>query len=91
MNKKLLTTILVCIGIPLVLYLVGSIGSGSFDPSGLGVSFFLAGALYFIPGLIISLIRNPSSRDIGKGMLLASALLILVGFSVCSMSSINFH
>lgn len=90
MNKTVLNTLLVCIALPLVFAVFGSLDGNTGDiPIILGLAFVIAGLLYILPGIILVLIKE--RRQVGKGILLSSALLLLVGFSLCSMQSMNFH
>jgi hypothetical protein len=90
MNKQVLNTLLVCVAIPLVFGVLGSIGGNVKDlPIILGLAFVIAGALYLLPGIILALIKD--KRFVGMGMLLSSAVLWLIGFSLCSTQSINFQ
>ena len=89
MNKTVLNTLLVCIAIPLVFGVVGSFDSFGELPIILGLAFVIAGLLYILPGIILALIKE--RRQVGKGMLLSSAVLLLIGFSLCNMQPLNFH
>lgn len=93
MNKTILRTLLICIGIPLGLFSISFL----LNPSAhdlltvLGLLLCLAGLIYIIPGLILALVKDERTRNVGKGMLLSVALLLLVGFSVCSTQPISFQ
>jgi cell division protein FtsW (lipid II flippase) len=56
--------------------------SRGFDAGTFGVATVLLMFVFFIIGLIMSLIKN--TRDVGKGILIASGILLLIGVSVCS-------
>ena len=57
----------------------------------IGLTGLILGLLFFFFGLIFCIGKN--SRDIGKGLLLSSGIIFLIGVSVCSLfqSQINFH
>ncbi|MEO6356852.1 MAG: hypothetical protein ABIU77_06200 [Ferruginibacter sp.] len=59
--------------------------------TGIGLTGLLLGVVYFFFGLILCI--SPSSRNIGKGLLLSAGLVFLIGVSVCSIfpSNVNFH
>ena len=92
MNKVILRTLLICIAIPTVLTLMamttGGFRANEILPS-FGIAFFIAAILYIIPAIILTIIE--SSRKVGQGMLLATGVLLLVGFSFCSTQPISFH
>lgn len=86
MDKKVLKTLLICIAIPLVFGGIGSVGQSVGDvPIMLGLSFMVAGLLYILPGIILAIIKD--QRLVGMGMLLSSAVLLLIGFSLCNIRS----
>ena len=93
MNKTTLTTLSICVGLPLLLWFLTFISNPSAKDvwSVLGLIFLVLAFLYLLPGFILVLVKNERSRDIGKGMLLSVALLMLVGFSVCSANPVSFH
>ncbi len=66
MNKTIIRTLLVCIGIPLAFFFLSFISqprASDIAPE-LGLAFSLAGLFYIVPGIILALIK--SSRDVGK-------------------------
>jgi hypothetical protein len=67
------------------------LGGGSDSMSMIGLTGLILGLLFFFFGLIFCIPIN--SRNIGKGLLLSSGLIFLIGVSVCSLfqSQINFH
>ncbi len=90
MKKETLITIAVCFILPILFTLATSVGNTKDFFQILGLCFFCAALIYIIPGIILAIIE--STRKVGMGILLSSALLLLVGFSVCSMvGSNNFH
>ena len=92
MNKKLLVSLFICISIQLLVYAISVDDAASIRWSDLGLALFVAGFIYFLPGLIISAIKDSGAiRQIGKGILLASALLLLTGLSICSIDPVLFH
>ena len=93
MNKATIRTMAVCIGIPLLLWIFTFVSSPSASDTWtvLGLIFICLGLLYIIPGIVLVLIKDTNSRNVGKGMLLSVALLMLVGFSVCSVNPVSFH
>ena len=91
MNKTIIRTIAVCIAIPIgffVIFFAPNPRAADIMP-GLGLAFSIAGLLYIIPGVV--LVISKRSRQIGQGVLLSVALLLLVGFSFCSMNPISFQ
>ena len=56
--------------------------SGRFDKATFGIATVLLMAVCFFVGLIMTSIQN--TRDAGRGILIASGILLLIGFSVCS-------
>jgi hypothetical protein len=57
----------------------------------IGLTGLILGCLFFFFGLILCIPKN--RRDIGKGLLLSSGIIFLIGISVCSLfqSHVNFH
>jgi hypothetical protein len=93
MNKTILRTLLICIAIPVGLFFISFLLNPSANDAllVLGLILFLAGLVYIIPGIILALVKDDRTRNVGKGMLLSVALLLLVGFSVCSTQPISFQ
>jgi ABC-type transport system involved in multi-copper enzyme maturation permease subunit len=91
MNKVVIRTVLVCFAIPLVLFCVSFIRQPGYNDfvSGLGLAFSVAGLLYIIPGIILAIIKQ--SRSVGQGILLSVALLLLIGFTFCSIHPPRFN
>lgn len=56
--------------------------SRGFDKTTFGVATVLLMFIFFVIGLIMALIQ--STRDVGRGILIASGILLLIGISVCS-------
>jgi len=78
-------------GLPFLVYFM-LIGSGHTNWSKMGLGFFIAGFIYLQPGLIISVLKDTNGyAQVGKGVVLASAILMLLGFSMCSVSPLSFH
>jgi len=67
------------------------LGGGRDAMSMIGLTGLILGILFFFFGLILCIPKN--SRDIGKGLLLSSGIIFLIGVSVCSLfqSQVNFH
>ncbi|MEO5944621.1 MAG: hypothetical protein ABIP30_11005 [Ferruginibacter sp.] len=57
----------------------------------IGLTGFLLGIGYFLIGLLLTFF--PSTRQVGKAMLIASGVLLLIGVSVCSIAplAMNMH
>jgi len=57
----------------------------------IGLTGLILGFLFLFFGLILCIPKN--SRDVGKGLLLSSGIIFLIGVSVCSVfqSHVNFH
>lgn len=64
---------------------------GGDTASMIGLTGLLLGVVYFFFGLILCI--SPSSRDVGKGLLVSAGVIFLIGVSVCSLfnSNVNFH
>lgn len=56
--------------------------SRGFDKATFGIATVLLMLVFFVIGLIMVSIQN--TRDVGRGILIASGILLLIGFSVCS-------
>jgi hypothetical protein len=91
MNRKFFLSLLACIALPSLVYVMYT-GAGRTNWPGLGLAFFIAGFVYLQPGLIISVIKDTKGyKQVGKGVVLASAILMLLGFSICSVSLLSFY
>ncbi len=57
----------------------------------IGLTGLFLGVLFFFGGLILSIPKT--TREIGKGLLLSSGIIFLIGVSVCSFfqSHTSFH
>ncbi|HMP94596.1 MAG TPA: hypothetical protein PKD90_17075 [Phnomibacter sp.] len=95
MSKAMKTTLLVCCAIPFgfgLMFAIQEFLSGTSRNESIpifGLCFIIAGAIYILPAIILAIINN--TRQVGLGMLLASGLLLLVGFSLCTIQPVNFH
>ncbi|MBC7866173.1 MAG: hypothetical protein H7X88_01455 [Gloeobacteraceae cyanobacterium ES-bin-316] len=80
-------TIIICFAIfgiiALALLLVGDREKGIM----IGLSGLLLSILYLVVGVILCI--RASSREVGKGMLISSGLLLIIGLSVCSVNPLN--
>jgi uncharacterized membrane protein len=87
MNKVSKTTMLICssvFGIIAIAILVsGEKDSGAF----VGLAALLLSLIYLVLGIILIIIKE--SRNAGMGMLLTAGIMLLVGFTVCSMNMVN--
>lgn len=91
MNKKVLRTLLVCCIIPPVIglmFFMSDPRKSEFFPM-MGLSFLTGFIILILPAILLTIIQ--SSREYGKGMLLACGVMLLVGFSLCSIQPLNFH
>jgi hypothetical protein len=57
--------------------------------AGYGTINFLTGVCMLLLGVVLCIPQ--ASRNAGKGMLIASAIVIIIGTAVCSQASFNFH
>ncbi len=64
---------------------------GQDTASMIGLTGLLLGVVYFFFGLVLCI--SPTSREVGKGLLVSAGIIFLIGVSVCSLfrSTVNFH
>ena len=84
MKKTLVTAAITVLLIQVLAFFVG-FGPGRFDMAGFGLINGLFAVLAFIVGIISVAISK--TDDVGKGILIASGVLLLIGVSVCSNSN----
>jgi len=82
--KSAAFTVLICLTISFIISFTSSPGDNRLGGAGL-LSFGL-GFMGLILGAVVCISKK--GREIGKGILLGSGILILIGFSVCAA---NFH
>lgn len=81
MNNRSSKTILIVLGLYILfMTIVFFFDRNNLD--GTGFLGFLGGIWLFIIGLIISLYKN--FRDIGRGLMIVSLIIGIIGFGVCS-------
>lgn len=90
-KKPLLVNGIIIFSIILFFTIIGSITSGGDLAIAAGTVMLL-----LVPvNLIIGMVRNRDKKPDGKAYLLLAGVLLLIGFSVCSLgfeySHINFH
>ena len=87
MNRTFLTAL-----IAVILFLLISLAL-SIKEREMGATFgminLVGTALCFVSGIALCIPNN--SREIGKGLLIASGVLFITGLSVCSQSAFSFH
>jgi len=84
MSKNARISLIVCsliFGLVAIATLLSADGRGG---AWVGLFALLFAVVYVFAGIILCL--PPATREAGKGMLLAGAVLLLVGFTVCSAS-----
>ncbi len=84
MNKPAKMSLLVCSLIFAAIAIAILVGGGGDAGAFVGLGALIFSALYLFIGIILVLL--PDTRDAGKGMLLTSGILLLVGFAVCSVA-----
>ncbi len=84
MNKPAKTSLLVCSLIFAIIAILFLLQGGGDAGAFIGLVALIFSAIYLFVGIILILI--PDARDVGKGMLLTAAILLLVGFAVCSVA-----
>lgn len=85
MNKPAKTSLLVCSLIfALIALAILVMGRGNDVGAFIGLGALIFSAGYLFLGIVLIII--PDTRDVGKGMLLTAAILLLVGFAVCSVA-----
>lgn len=87
MNKVSKTTMLICSTIFGIIAIAILLGGGGDSGAFVGLAALLLSFIYLILGIILTIIKE--SRNAGMGMLLTAGIMLLVGFTVCSMSAIN--
>lgn len=64
---------------------IAILASGGGDSGALvGLAALILSSIYLILGIILTIIKE--SRNAGMGMLLTAGIMLLVGFTVCSIS-----
>ncbi len=82
-------SIAVCFGI-FALICLSVIGIADGDTlQMIGLFGVLLSVLYLLIGIILCI--PASSREVGKGILLSSGIILVIGLSVCSQMKMNFH
>jgi hypothetical protein len=91
--KKFLWSALAGVLVAESLALIVSLSSGNHTRSDFAFSFgfinLIGTFLCLFTGIVLCLIND--TRETGKGLLLASGILLVIGLSVCSQASIAFH
>jgi hypothetical protein len=82
LNKTLIRNNAIAFGILGILFglMIGT--------AGFGLAALLVGIVDLFTGLLMILIRQ---KNRGLTMLLCGGVLLLIGFSVCSTTQLNFH
>jgi uncharacterized membrane protein len=85
MNKVSKTTMLICSSVFGVIAIAILAGGGGDSGAFIGLTALLLSLIYLIVGIILAIIKE--SRNAGMGMLLTAGIMLLVGFTVCSIST----
>ena len=87
MNKVVKKTLIIC-SVIFGIIAVAILADGSSDSGAIvGLAAVLLSFIYLILGIILTIIKE--SRNAGMGMLLTAGIMLLVGFTVCSISISN--
>ena len=86
MKKTIITSIITVLLVE-VLAFATAFGPGEFDKGGFGIVNGIFTLLTFLIGLIS--IGVGRTGDVGKGILLASGILLIIGISVCSIGPLS--
>lgn len=80
--KKTTTTIMITVALVEVLAFFVAFDPRHFDLASFGIINLLFTFIAFIVGLISVLVNK--ENDIGRGILIASGIMLIIGISVCS-------
>lgn len=87
MNKVFKTTMVICSSVFGVIAIAILAGGGGDSGALVGLAALILSFIYLVLGIILAIIKE--SRNAGMGMLLTAGIMLLVGFTVCSISISN--
>lgn len=87
MNKVFKTTMVICSAVFGVIAIAILAGGGGDSGALVGLAALILSFIYLVLGIILTIIKE--SRNAGMGMLLTAGIMLLVGFTVCSISISN--